>query len=123
MTNPSGLPYTPAVRAGDWLIVSGQIGLREGALVGGGFEPELRQTLTNLQARLEEQGATLTHVKKTSIFMADLDDYVQMNEIYGAAFPEPRPARSAFAVARLPFDAKVEIEAWAWLGQETPPLA
>ncbi len=116
MTNPTGLPYTPAVRAGDWLVVSGQIGLLDGALVEGGFEPELRQTLENLRSRLEEQGASLRHVAKTTVFMADLEDYAQMNEIYGAAFPEPRPARSAFAVARLPFDARVEIEAWAWMG-------
>jgi 2-iminobutanoate/2-iminopropanoate deaminase len=116
MTNPTGLPYTPAVRAGDWLVVSGQVGVREGALVPGGFEAELRQTLANLQARLDEHGASLGQVTKTTVFLADLEDYAQMNEIYGEAFPEPRPARSAFAVARLPFDARVEIEAWVWLG-------
>lgn len=115
MTNPSGLPYTPAVRAGDWLVVSGQIGIRDGSLVAGGFEPELRQTLANLIARLDDHGATPAQVVKTTVFLADLDDYPQMNEIYGEAFPEPRPARSAFAVARLPFDARVEIEAWAWV--------
>ena len=57
MTNPSGLPYTPAVRAGDWLVVSGQIGLEGNALVPGGFEAELRQSLANLQARLDELAA------------------------------------------------------------------
>lgn len=116
MTTPTGLPYTPAVRAGDWLVVSGQIGMQDGALVAGGFEPELRQTLANLRARLDEHGATLGQVKKTTVFLADLEDYAQMNQIYGDAFPEPRPARSAFAVARLPLDARVEIEAWVWLG-------
>ena len=116
MTNPSGLPYTPAVRAGDWLVVSGQVGVQGNALVPGGFEAELRQTLVNLQARLDEHGATLDQVTKTTVFLADLEDYAQMNEIYGEAFPEPRPARSAFAVARLPLDARVEIEAWVWLG-------
>ncbi len=116
MTNSSGPPYTPAVRAGDWLVVSGQIGLRDGALVTGGFEAQMRQTLTNLQAQLDEHGASLAQVTKSTVFLADLDDYAQMNEIYGEAFPEPRPARSAVAVARLPFDAEVEIEAWVWLG-------
>lgn len=116
MTNPTGLPYTPVVRAGDWLVVSGQIGLEGGALVPGGFEPEMRQTLVNLQARLDEHDASPSQVAKTTVFLADLDDYSRMNEIYGEAFPEPRPARSAFAVARLPFDARVEIEAWVWLG-------
>lgn len=90
--------------------------MRDGALVPGGFEAELRQTLENLQARLDENGAALAQVVKTTVFLADLEDYAQMNEIYGAAFSEPRPARSAFAVARLPFDVRVEIEAWAWLG-------
>ena len=116
MANPSGLPYTPAVRAGDWLIVSGQVGVLDGALVEGGFAAEIRQTLVNLEARLADHGASMGHVVKTTVFLADLDDYAAMNELYGAAFAEPRPARSAFAVARLPFDAKVEIEAWAWLG-------
>jgi 2-iminobutanoate/2-iminopropanoate deaminase len=116
MSDPGGLPYTPAVRAGDWLVVSGQIGVRDGALVSGGFEPEMRQTLANLRARLDEHGASLGQVTKTTVFLADLDDYAQMNTIYGDAFPERRPARSAFAVARLPFDARVEIEAWVWLG-------
>jgi 2-iminobutanoate/2-iminopropanoate deaminase len=117
MTNPSGLPYTPAVRAGEWVAVSGQIGLLDGALVPGGFEAELRQTLVNLRTRLEELGASMGQVVKTTVLMADLGDYPLMNEIYGAAFAEPRPARSAFAVARLPFDALVEIEAWAHLGR------
>lgn len=117
MTNPSGPPYTPAVRAGDWLVVSGQIGVQDGALVPGGFEPQMRQTLTNLQARLDEHGASLAQVAKSTVFLADLEDYAQMNAIYSEAFPEPRPARSAFAVARLPFDARVEIEAWVWLGR------
>lgn len=116
MSNPSGLPYTPAVRAGDWLIVSGQIGVLDGVLVSGGFEPELRQTVANLKARLDESGASMGQVVKTTVFLADLGDYASMNDIYGGAFAEPRPARSAFAVAQLPFDARVEIEAWAWLG-------
>lgn len=115
MTDPTGLPYTPAVRAGDWVAVSGQIGMVDGALVGGGFDAELRQVLSNLEARLEEAGAAMADVVKTTVFLRHLNDYGRMNELYAAAFPEPRPARSAFAVAELPFGALVEIEAWAHL--------
>lgn len=117
MPETTGLPYTPAVRAGDWIVVSGQIGLVDGALVPGGFEAELRQTLVNLQNRLEEVGASMGQVVKTTVFLADLGDYGAMNTIYGAAFPAPRPARSAFAVAALPFGALVEIEAWVHVGR------
>ena len=112
----TGLPYTPSVRAGDWVAVSGQIGMKDGALVNGGFEAELRQTLANLSARLADQGATMANVVKTTVFLRHLNDYGCMNEVYAEAFPEPRPARSAFAVAELPFGAKVEIEAWAHTG-------
>ena len=91
MTNPSGLPYTPAVRAGDWLVVSGQIGFEDGALVPGGFEAELRQTLPTWWPAWRSTERPLDQVAKTTVFMADLDDYAQMNEIYGAAFPEPPP--------------------------------
>lgn len=115
--NPTGLPYTPAVRAGAWLVVSGQLGLRGGALVDGGFAAEVDQALANLADQLERNGATVSDVVKTTVFLADLDDYAEMNDRYGAVFPEPRPARSAVAVAGLPLGAKVEIEAWAHVGQ------
>jgi 2-iminobutanoate/2-iminopropanoate deaminase len=115
MTNPTGLPYTPAVRAGDWVAVSGQIGMVDGALVGGGFDAELGQIFANLEARLTEVGATMAQVVKTTVFLRHLSDYGRMNELYAAAFPEPRPARSAVTVAELPFGALVEIEAWAHL--------
>ena len=114
MTTPTGPPYTPVVRAGDWLIVSGQVGAVDGALVQGGFTDELRQVLANLEARLADHGATLADVVKTTVFLRHLStDYAQLNELYAAAFPEPRPARSAIGVAELPFGALVEIEAWA----------
>ena len=116
MTNPSGLPYTPAVRAGDWVIVSGQIGLVDGALAPDGFDGELRTVLANLEARLAEAGASMADVVKTTVFLRHLTDYGPMNELYAEAFPEPRPARSAFAVAELPFGALIEIEAWAYTG-------
>ena len=115
MTNPTGLPYTPAVAAGDWVVVSGQLGLREGALVAD-FAGEVDQVLANLEARLAEHDLGLEHVVKTTCFLIDLDQFGVFNERYAAAFDEPRPARSAFQVSRLPFDANVEIEAWAHRG-------
>jgi 2-iminobutanoate/2-iminopropanoate deaminase len=106
-------PYTPVVAADGWLIVSGQVGVRDGALVEGGFRPQLEQALANLRSQLEGVGASLADVVKTTVFLVDMDDYPVMNEVYGDAFAEPRPARSALAVAGLPFGALVEIEAWA----------
>lgn len=116
MSIPTGLPYTPAVRAGDWLIVSGQIGLGDGGIVSGGAGPELAQALANLRTRLLEHGADMGDVVKTTVFLVDMEDYGVMNEVYAPAFDDPRPARSAVAVAALPFGARIEIEAWAWLG-------
>jgi 2-iminobutanoate/2-iminopropanoate deaminase len=112
MTNPTGLPYTPAVAVDDWVVVSGQLGLRAGALVED-FAGEVDQVLVNVAERLADHGLGLGHVVKTTCFLADLDQFGVFNERYAAAFGEHRPARSAFQVARLPFDANVEIEAWA----------
>ncbi|WP_426570971.1 RidA family protein [Aquihabitans sp. McL0605] len=115
MPHPTGLPYTPAVAAGDWVVVSGQLGLVDGVLVEG-FAAEVDAVLANLRDRLAEHGLGLEHVVKTTCFLADLDRFGEFNERYALAFAEPRPARSAFQVARLPFDANVEIEAWAYRG-------
>lgn len=112
MATPVG-PYTPIVRAGDWLIASGQVGLGADGLVAGGMAAELRQALANLRALLESEGATLDDVVKTTVFLVDMADYGEMNEIYMAEFGDHRPARSAVAVAQLPIGARVEIEAWA----------
>jgi len=109
-------PYSPIARAGDWLIVSGQIGLVDGALVPGGVQAELRQAIANMARLLESQGSSLRDVRKTTVFLRHMRDYPLMNEIYAELFPEPYPARSAFAVSELPFVALVEIEAWAWTG-------
>ena len=70
MSNPTGLPYTPAVRAGDWVIVSGQVGMVDGELVSGGFDAELEQALQNLRDRLADVGATMTRVVKTTVFLS-----------------------------------------------------
>ena len=114
MSTPVG-PYTPIVRAGEWLVVSGQLGLRDGSLVTGGVQEQLEQALANLAGLLEGEGASLADVVKTTVFLRHMDDYDGMNEKYVAAFGDHRPARSAIAVAGLPRGALVEIEAWAHL--------
>jgi 2-iminobutanoate/2-iminopropanoate deaminase len=113
MSTPVG-PYTPIVQAGEWLVVSGQIGLRDGSLVSGGVAGELRQAIANLEGLLAGEGATLHDVVKTTLFLRHLgSDYDQVNEVYGDCFGDHRPARSAIGVAELPKGALVEIEAWA----------
>ena len=116
MATPVG-PYTPVVRAGDWLVVSGQVGIADGKLVSGGMEAELRQAVANLAALLASEGASLAHVTKTTVFLRHLGgDYQRMNEVYVELFGDHRPARSAIGVAELPLGALVEVEAWAHLG-------
>jgi 2-iminobutanoate/2-iminopropanoate deaminase len=106
-------PYTPVVRAGEWLVCSGQVALRDGALVDGGVGEQVTQCVANLATLLAGQGASLDDVVKTTVFLTDIADYPAMNDAYVAAFGGHRPARSAFAVAGLPLGALVEIEAWA----------
>lgn len=113
MSAPVG-PYTPIVRAGEFLVVSGQLGLIDGELVVGGVAAEMAQAIANLVALLESEGASLTDVVKTTVFMRHMRDYGLMNDAYVAGFGDHRPARSAFAVAELPRLALIEIEAWAW---------
>jgi len=115
MTTPVG-PYTPILRAGPWLVSSGQVGIKDGALVEGGLEPQLRQALANLQTLFENEGASLSDITKTTVFLTSMADYAQMNEIYIEIFGDHRPARSAVAVAELPIGALVEIEASAYVG-------
>lgn len=115
MTKAVG-PYTPIVRAGEWLIASGQIALRDGALLDGDVSEQATQALANLRGLLESEGASMDHVVKTTVFLVDMGDYGAMNDAYVAAFGDHRPARSAIAVAALPLGARVEIEAWAHLG-------
>ncbi|HZQ86833.1 MAG TPA: RidA family protein [Acidimicrobiales bacterium] len=114
MTTPKPVgPYTPVVRAGEWLVCSGQVGLVDGALAGGGVKGQTTQAVANIAALLQGEGASLSDVVKTTVFLAHIDDYAAMNEAYVEAFGDHRPARSAFAVAALPIGALVEIEAWA----------
>ncbi len=114
MSKPVG-PYTPIVRVPGWLITSGQIGIADGALVDG-LEAQLRQALANLAELLESEGAGLSSVTKTTVFLTDMNDYAEMNRIYTEVFGDHRPARSAVAVAALPLGALVEVEASAFIG-------
>ena len=110
MSKPVG-PYTPAIHAGDFLMISGQIGHVDGVLVEGGLNGEALKALENLKKLVELEGTSLNQVVKTTVFLTDMDDYAQMNEIYCSVFDEHRPARSAVAVAALPLGACIEIEA------------
>lgn len=114
MSKPVG-PYTPIVRAGDWLITSGQIGISDGAIVEGGLEAQLRQAMANLASVLDSEGGSMSDVTKSTVFLVDMDDYSVMNDVYIELFGDHRPARSAVAVAQLPLGARVEIEASAYL--------
>ncbi|MEI7592391.1 MAG: RidA family protein [Actinomycetes bacterium] len=116
MTASQSPPYSPIVRAGDWLIVSGQVGASDGALVSGGVEAEFRQAVVNLSALLASEGATLVDVRKTTLFLRHMRDFDLVNQIYSEVFSPPYPARSTIAISELPFVALVEIEAWAYVG-------
>ncbi len=111
MTKPVG-PYTPVVRAGDWLVVSGQVGIADGKLADG-FDAQCTQAIANLRGQLESVGASLDDVVKATVFLRHMADYGRMNELYTEAFGDHRPARSAVGVAELPLGALVEVEAWA----------
>jgi|SRR5580658_5910 2-iminobutanoate/2-iminopropanoate deaminase len=116
MAAPVG-PYTPIVRAGDWLICSGQIGAAEGVLADG-VEAQVVQAIQNLADLLTSEGSSLVDVVKTTVFLRDMHDYAAMNQAYLTALDGHRPARSAIAVSDLPIGAAVEIEAWAYAPQD-----
>ncbi len=113
-------PYSQAVRVGDLLYCSGQIGLNPatGALVEGGIREQTARALENLAAILAEAGGSLNHVVKTTVFLQSMKDFPEMNAVYAAYLAPPgvvAPARSTVEAARLPKDALVEIEATARL--------
>ena len=112
MQKPLG-PYTPIVRAGDWLIVSGQVGAKDGELADG-VAAQTAQSIENVAGQLATMGASLDDVEKTLCFLVDMDDFATFNEAYIAGFGDHRPARSTIGVAALPVGAAVEIEAWAY---------
>jgi 2-iminobutanoate/2-iminopropanoate deaminase len=114
MSTPIG-PYTPAVRAGDWIIVSGQLGVAGSDLVEGGIGPQTTQAVANVAAQLAGLGASLADVVKTMCFLTDVGDFAAFNDRYVAGFGDHRPARSTVGVSALPREgAVVEIEAWAY---------
>ncbi len=113
MSKPLG-PYTPVVRAGDWIIVSGQLGLQDGALVSGGVAAQTSKAIENLESQLASMGASLSDIAKTLCFLTDMDTFASFNEAYVAGFGSHRPARSTIGVAALPAGGAVEIEAWAY---------
>ncbi|GGF93709.1 RidA family protein [Paenibacillus albidus] len=107
-------PYSQAITTGSWIYTSGQLGLDpETGVLAEGVQDQARQALNNLKAILEEAGASLDHIVKTTVFLKDMNDFVAVNEVYSSFFTEPYPARSAVEVARLPKDGLVEIEAVA----------
>ena len=113
MNKPLG-PYSPFVRAGDFVIVSGQGGMRDGVVVEGGVTAQTSQTIANLAERLAEAGAELTDVVKTTCFLTDMGTFAEFNDAYAEAFGDHRPARSTVEVSALPGGMAVEIEAWAY---------
>jgi reactive intermediate/imine deaminase len=114
----AALPFSEAVRSGDLLFVSGQIGNRSGSLelVSGGIGPETRQALENIQGILERRGSSLDRVVKCTVFLADMAEWSAMNEVYVTFFPGRPPARSALAASGLALDARLEIECIAAAG-------
>ena len=113
MSKPLG-PYSPFVRAGDFVIVSGQGGMKDGAIVEGGVAAQTAQTMANLAERLTEAGAALSDVVKTTCFLTDMDTFPTFNTAYAEAFGDHRPARSTVEVSALPGGMAVEVEAWAY---------
>lgn len=105
-------PYSQAIRVGNLIYTSGQIPLNPatGAFVEGGIKEQTRQALTNIKAILEEASTSMDNVVKTTVFMANMDDFTDMNAVYAEFFTEPYPARSAVAVKTLPKGALIEIE-------------
>jgi 2-iminobutanoate/2-iminopropanoate deaminase len=114
---PAVGPYSPAVGAGDYVFISGQIPLHSsGKIVGYTPKDQARKALENLSATLAAAGLTLADVVKTTIFLKDMDEFAAVNDVYGEFFAEPYPARSTVEVARLPKDLHIEIEAIAYRG-------
>ncbi len=110
-------PYSQAVRAGEYLFVSGQLGMEpsSGELVEG-LENQVERALNNLKAVVEAAGASLESIVKTTVLLQSMDDFKAMNAVYADFFSNDPPARAAFEAARLPLGGLVEIEAVAYLG-------
>ncbi|MDP6593638.1 MAG: RidA family protein [Candidatus Marinimicrobia bacterium] len=109
------LPFSEAVRVGNMLYLSGQVGNRPGSLevVEGGIGPETQQTMENIKDVLERYGSSLDEVVKCTCMLTDISEWGDMSKVYAEFFPDRKPARSAFAGTGLALGAKVEIECWA----------
>lgn len=110
---PPTRPFSPAVRVGDLLFLSGQIGTDPaagGALVAGGIGPETRRTMENIRDVLQRSGSSLDRVVKCTVMLADMREWEAMNAVYATYFPRSKPARSAFGTSGLALGARVEIE-------------
>ena len=109
---PAGVPLAEAVRVGDTLYLSGQIGIQPGTLklVPGGLKEEARQTMTNIRTTLEAHGYTLRDVVKCTVMLADISKWSDFNEVYKSFFTEPYPARSALGANGLALGAQVEVD-------------
>ncbi len=116
-------PYSQAVKAGGFIFVSGQLPINPatGEFAGQTIEEQTHQVLKNIQAILEAAGSSMAAVVKATVYLADMNDFARMNAVYSQYFPEPFPARAAFQVARLPKDARIEIEVIAEAGPEVTP--
>jgi 2-iminobutanoate/2-iminopropanoate deaminase len=114
----TGLPFSPAVRVGNMLYFSGQIGIVPGTrqLADTGIAGQTRQALENVKALLAYSGSTLERVVKCTVFLADMRDFAKLNEVYATFFPKNPPARSTVAVSGLALGARVEIECMATVG-------
>lgn len=110
-------PYSQAIKLGDLVFLSGQVHLdpATGQLVEGDITAQTQRVMENLQAVLLAAGSSFEKVIKTTIYLADMDDFAKVNEVYGRYFPAPQPARSTVAVARLPRDARIEIDLIAYV--------
>lgn len=117
MANPnSGMPFSDAVRVDDLLILSGQVGEDStGKLVAGGIAAETRQTMENIKAVLERNGATMDDIIKCTAMLQDISEWQSMNEVYRPYFTTHLPARSAFGASGLALGARIELECWAVL--------
>ncbi len=119
-TKAAGLPFSDAVRVGDVLYLSGQMGVKPGTkeLMPGGVGPQARQAMDNIGATLAANGLDFDAIFKATVMLADMSDWPAFNEIYLGYFkPERLPARSAFGAAGLALDGRVEIEVMAWAGK------
>lgn len=116
-----GLPFSEAVRAGDFLFLSGNIGddPKTGRVVPGGIVPEARQTLQHVKNALERNGASLADVVKCTVFLLDIAEWPKFNEVYREFFQPPFPARSALAASGLALGARVEVECIAYVPEES----